>query len=188
MNINKITVVPASVKTGKGDNKEIIVNSDKWIIAILTDAGSVTAADWILGNNKADFAVYGKAWSSKDYAIHYAGELADKIADGRVTSKVADRLVEANKAWNEAEGKRKAAAQWRKEHKDEVALSRLQKAADGAKKAKSETVKKFGESVSGKAQKLVDLLHAVGEIDSAIVDVDSALDFIQKQKAADKAA
>lgn len=179
----KVTVVESAVKVVKEEKSEIIKDG-KFIVGMFTSNGFMTAAQYAKAENNSDFAKkYGKDWAKEEYAVHYAQEIADLLCDGKVTERVSNNWAKMEAAYNVAEDKRKADAEYRKTHKDEVALKRLEKAASSAARtAKSESVKAFSRTVASKCNKYLDMMG------DEFAELDAALESIAAAKAAVKAA
>lgn len=185
--IKKTTVVPSTVKV-TGKKEERVISDGKWIVGVFTSEGAfLTGAEYMRATGDVD-GKYGRDWASKEYAQHYAHELATREG-ANMSAAVTEGLEDAEEKWEKAEKKRQDDAQWRRDHKSEYALEGLKKKADAVAKMckKDEAVKKFADYTADKAGKFVSLLQDETIAGEGIVKVDDALAFLAKMKA-DKAA
>ena len=186
--IKKTTVVPSTVKV-TGKKGERVIGDGKWIVGLFTNEGAfMTGAEYMKATGDVD-GKYGRDWAKREYAVHYAAELADREKAG-MSKAVADEREGADAAWKKAEGEREAAAKWRKEHKSEANLEALKKRADAVAKAckKDSAVKGLADATSSKADKMLTILRSDMIVAAGKVTVDDALAFIASKKEEAKSA
>ena len=129
------------------------------------------------------------SWKTREYAVHYAGVLADKICDGRVTRKVEEELAEADVKVRNAEEAAKATKAWNKAHRDEHTLDGLAKKARAAVKgAVSQTAKNFAQVVADKADKYLAKLRNEAVVAAEMTNLDDAIEFLNQINAENAAA
>lgn len=180
--IKKTTVVPSTVKV-TGKKEERVIGDGKWIVGVFTDAGKfMTGAEYMKATGDVD-GKYGRDWARKEYAQHYAHELATR-EKASMTAAVIEGLEEAEEKWEKAEKQREADAKWRKEHKSEANLEALKKRADAVAKAckKDSAVKGLADATSSKADKMLTILRSDLIVAAGKVTVDDALAFIASKK------
>lgn len=187
----KCGIAPAALKkitVGEDESSDVA----KWCVVVyLKNQGRATAADYVYKGKNGDVSLveYTGVWTKQDYAIHYAGKLADKLCGGRVTKLVEDRLAEADVRVRNAKEKAERTRKWNESHADEHTAEQLAKKAKASvKNAKSTVLKEYADGVRKQCEDYLTVLRSAPIKALGETDLGKALAFLASQQDAQAAA